>query len=82
MVAENPSGVETVAPAIGEPVPLSVTCPTMSPCGPVVSALTPFGVPSPVGPSQPGPAWHSTFPQPPFVPSVTSNRLPGAAAYG
>src|SRR3954471_12633242 len=81
VVAEMPVSVVTVAPETGSWVAESVTSPAMSPCGPVVSASTPFGVPRPVGPSQPGPAWHSTLPHPPLVPSVTSKRAPGLS-YG
>ncbi len=81
MVAECPSPVATWAPAIGEPVEASVTVPATVPWGPVDRAETPFGVPSPVGPSQPGPAWHSTLPHPPLAPAVTSKRSPGSA-YG
>src|SRR5204862_5651357 len=48
---------------------------------PDVNAPTPFGVPRPVGPSQPVPAVHIGAPHAPLVPDVTSNRLP-AAPYG
>ena len=34
-----------------------------------------FGVPIPVGPSQPGSAWHRTLPQLPLLLVVTSNKL-------
>ena len=80
-MAEWPSPVETWAPAIGEPLEASVTVPATVPWGPVESAETPFGVPRPVGPSQPGPASQSTLPQPPFAPAVTSKRSP-VSAYG
>ena len=46
-----------------------------------VNAAVPFGVPRPVGPSQPVPAVQIGAPQVPLVPLVTSNRLPGCA-YG
>ena len=44
---------------------------------PALNAAVPFGVPSPVGPSQPAPAWQSTAGvQAPLLPLTTSNRLP------
>jgi len=43
---------------------------------PAVKAAVPFGVPNPVGPSQPAPAVHCTAgEQEPLLPLVTSNRL-------
>src|SRR5262245_43927826 len=48
---------------------------------PLLKAAVPFGVPSPVGPSQPVPAVQIGAPHVPFDPLVTSNRLP-ACAYG
>jgi hypothetical protein len=42
--------------AIGAAVTLSVTVPVTVPCGPVVNAATPLGVPRPVGLSYPAPA--------------------------
>jgi hypothetical protein len=39
-------------------------------------APTPFGVPIPVGPSQPARAWHTGIPQAPLLPLVTSNSWP------
>ena len=47
---------------------------------PEVKAAVPFGVPSPVGPSQPAAAVHSNDgEQVPLLPLVTSLRLPVCA---
>jgi len=44
----------------------------------LVNEAVPFGVPRPVGPSQPVPAVHSTAGrQVPLLPDVTSKRLAG-----
>ena len=51
------------------------------PVGGEAKAAVPFGVPRPVGPSQPDPATQITVPQKPFEPEVTSKRLP-TVAYG
>ncbi len=40
--------------------------------GGVLSSIAPFGVPTPVGPSQPAPARHRMLPHEPLVPLVTS----------
>src|SRR5512142_587153 len=48
---------------------------------PALNAAVPFGVPSPVGPSHPVPAWQIGVPQLPLLPLVMSNRPPGLA-YG
>jgi hypothetical protein len=45
----------------------------------VVFSTAPFGVPIPVGPSQPAPALHSWLPQEPFDPLVTSKYAAGWA---
>src|SRR5206468_3810398 len=48
---------------------------------PGVRPVVPFGVPRPVGPSQPVPASQMTVPQLPLLPDVTSKKLL-ACAYG
>ena len=53
----------------------TVTLPVPPP--PDAKAALPFGVPRPVGPSQPGPAVHHTDGlHEPLLPVVTSNRFP------
>jgi hypothetical protein len=56
-----PPGLATVTTAVPLPADLN--------------AATPFGVPSPVGPSHPARATQSGTPQVPFEPVVTSLRL-------
>jgi hypothetical protein len=61
----------TWAPASGAPP--AVTVPLTNPCGPLVNAAVPSGVPSPVGPSYPGPAVQRyAGVHVPFEPDVTS----------
>ena len=64
-------GLVTVIPAGGGLVPEPEP----------VNAAVPFGVPRPVGPSQPAPAAHPGGPHAPLLPLVTSNSAAGLA-YG
>src|SRR5579862_5186217 len=43
----------------------------------VTASIVPFGVPLPVGPSQPAPAVQSGAVQEPFAPDVTSKNIVG-----
>src|SRR6185312_2368783 len=61
--------LEPWLPPSAEPVPV----PVPAPVPPAIAASSaPFGVPMPVGPSQPWPALHIVVPQLPFVPDATS----------
>src|SRR5207248_10350543 len=66
----------TVAPLAGDVIATSSGVP---PPPPPVSAA-PFGVPRPVGPSQPAAALQSSEPHAPLEPVVTSKNAPGLAA--
>src|ERR1019366_1138217 len=88
-LAVMPDGVTVVPPMVAvmpatNPLPVTVTTwpPVTGPAdgvnalmlgGPPPNAVIPFGVPSPVGPSQPIPAVHKALPaQLPLDPVVTS----------
>jgi hypothetical protein len=74
----------TGVPASSSCTPGSVTATTL-PVAVAANALVPSGVPLPVGPSYPAPAWHRyrrPLSQVPLEPEVTSFRAVVPARYG